>query len=174
MSSLSVCTPWRHTSGETLSRTIDSSLSLCLHVGIKSFVGLFSVVYTCKYATGCLEGVHTILIMDKIQTGPDQRLACLSLEQMLAVYEAVSALLGDWLRPEYIEKRFSFFFHHSILMSNQRATNDTATNHNQTKSRTPHISLMANYMAARGVTVCLFLVTMVMKTHYTELTFSVL
>ena len=51
-------------------------------------------------------------------------------------------------------------------MSNQRGTNDTATNHNQTKARTSTISLVANNMAAVGVTFCLFLVTMVMKTLY--------
>ena len=63
-------------------------------------------------------------MMDRIQTGPNQR-------QRQSEFEAVSALLGDWSPQEYDEydeKRFSLSFHHSILMSNQRATNDTATN----------------------------------------------
>ena len=56
----------------------------------------------------------------------------------------------------------------SFTTRSWEATNDTATNHNQTKARTPRISFVANNMAAVGVTVCLFLVTMVMKTLYTE------
>ena len=48
------------------------------------------MVYTCNYVTGCLEGIHTILIVNMIQTGSDQRLTHLSFEQMLAV----SAQLG--------------------------------------------------------------------------------
>ena len=151
---------------------VDWSLSLCLHVIIKSFVRLvLSGVYirVTMPCTGCLEGIHTILIMDKIQTGPDQRLTCLSFEQMLAVSEAVPALLGDWSRQENDQKRFSLFFHHSILMGNQQATNDdTATNRNQTKARTPPISLVANNIASVVVIVCLFLVTMVMKTLYNQ------
>ena len=158
MLSLSVCTPWQHTSCETLSRLIHHSFSVYMLASKTSFV-LFSwhwLLGERSYYSNHWQDLNWAQLMSDVyfvwaDDGSIQGSIC-SLGWLITA-EIRWKSLFSCLSPLNLDEKLT-------------STNDTARNHTQTKARMPPISLVANNMAAVGVTVSLFLVTLEMKTFY--------
>ena len=119
MSSLSVCTPWQHTSVETL-RTIDSPLSLCLHVGFKSYIHS-SFPHGVRVTMPLVAWSAFILLLSwtRSKRGP------FNIQRVFPSSRCWQYLLSTvFNHGRNMMKSASLFFHHSILMSNQQHSDE--------------------------------------------------